>query len=150
MPNIAVRLGLYIVDPNCGSWNDGWWPYLIPFSPEQLLKSYTDPYGNKYAGYANRGDYANKVKAAVNSLVAEGLYDANIGEATVMDEVNNCLFPLKRTPSPSAKATCQGFWSDLTGKAYATPQARAKAEAKLAAFFGRSAARGARSRKPYG
>jgi len=134
MPNIAVRLGLYIDSGH--HWN-AYWPYLDPFSADELLNGYTDPYGNRYAGYADHGDYVNKIKAAVDSLVSGGLYDPKIGHATLIDEAVHSPYPLPKPKSFNMQVPCTGFYSDLTNKCYATLEEREKAEERLGAFFGR-------------
>ena len=137
MPNIAVRLGLYIGDTY---WTISW-PSYYPFSASQLLNGYTDPYGNHYAGYANHGDYVNRMKDAVDSLISQGLFDANIGHATVLNEAVHTPYPLPKLGAFTRQITQVGFYSDLTNRYYATIQEREKAEERLGPFFGRSVKR---------
>lgn len=144
MPNIAVRLGLFVADS--WVWNVGAWPCLQPFTDAELRNGYTDPYGNRFAGYANHGDYVNRVKDAVNGLISQGLYDPKIGQATVIDEVTNCPFPLPPRKYSAEQQACGGFWSGFTQKCYGTVEERANAEARLAAFFGR----GSKMRRGWG
>lgn len=135
MPNITVRLGLYVADT--WVWCGGWWPYLQPFDDTELRNGYTDPYGNHYAGYTNHGDYVNKMKAAVNSLVNEGLYESTIGNATVVDEAAHSPYPLPKAKILNTQVGYSGLYSDITNKCYTTIEERQKAEERLAAFFGR-------------
>ncbi len=134
MPNIAVRLGLYVADT--WMWNTGGgWPYLDPFSPDELRRGYVDPYGRRYAGYADHGDYVQKVKAAVEALVHDGLYDPAVGRAVVAAAAQS-PYPLPPPARSTAKRTGTGFWSELTRRSYATPEEREQAEERIASLFG--------------
>ncbi len=137
MPNVAVRLGLYIADT--WFWNSlGWWPAFDVFGEDELLRGYTDPYGNRYGGYLNHGDYVNKMKSAVGDLVSQGLYDPEIGHSTVLYEAAHAPFPLPKRQKPQPGA---GYWSDLKQKRYATLEERHSAESKGATFFGRGSSK---------
>lgn len=71
LPDVAARLGLFLKNRND--------TILLPFTGTELINGYTDPNGNRYAGYPNHGTYVDAVVKAGLALQAKGLWDPVLG-----------------------------------------------------------------------
>src|SRR5262249_3331522 len=76
-PEDTVRTGFYLHN------RDMTW--MRAFSAEELLRGVTGADGVTYAGYANVGDYFQRLSAAATALVESGLYNGPYGAVVTAD-----------------------------------------------------------------